>query len=184
MRKFVVIFGLLLLIASTAFAQEKCQDLRALYDMNLFVNPDPTLPPEAQGGWFITEEPIRAILDQQGITPALEMKVPPIGTGHGVVGHDNDAINVWHFDNGTFTTGNAHAVYPNQPGKAGLWRYNGTSKISDGTGDFEGATGTLTETGPYIVWVEFDNSTAPCVAGKVCIRGKYFATIIARICKP
>jgi len=71
-----------------------------------------------------------------------------------------------------FTVSNYHASFPLPTGKAGMGMYNGTGKITSGTGLFNGATGTVSESGPYIIWFAEDGS----------VYGQYNATYIVRVC--
>lgn len=182
MRRFLAVAALLLLLCTwSAFAQQKCQDFRALYHMTLCVNLDEKGTCTEQGWLMDTADPIHALLDLQPLTPTMEFTgAPPVSWSTGVVGHDRGNTTTWHLsDTDSFVVGDWHATYPNQPGKVGLWQYNGTGKIISGTGKFANATGMATETGPYIIWPDVFDADGPHV-----VAGKYFATIVMRICTP
>ena len=161
-----------------AFAQQACHDFRALYHQTLWVNLETN-----DGTWFTDPDPIRGLFDLQPVTPTVEYIPGTPGGGKGVSGRYSGFQKVWDFGNGdTFTVGNYHAIFPTPPGNAGMGTFIGTGKINGGTGKFQGATGTETETGPYLMWSGDGDIAAPCVAGSPCLTGKYNATITIRVC--
>lgn len=179
-----------LVLTTSAVAQNNCKDFRAMYRMYYEFN----LVTGEGYGWTIDSGGIVALLDGKVSKPTITF-LPGVGTsfwtgradGMAGVGHDKGQMNVWDLGNGnTFTTGDWHAVYPNQPantwmpegleGESGtLYVYNGTGKIVAGTGDFASTGGTLTETGPYLQWLSFEGDTP-------FVHGMYHALIVARIC--
>jgi len=44
------------------------------------------------------------------------------------------------------------AVYPHPPGKIGMGYYRATYSVTEGKGRFAGASGVISESGPYLLW--------------------------------
>ncbi len=78
--------------------------------------------------------------------------------------------------NGSITIETQHAAYPNAPGKSGFGYYQALTKVVEGTGRFQNASGNLTLAGPYLLWPL--NPAAP-VAG---LDGRWNAVMSGRIC--
>ncbi len=173
------IFAVVLILAFSdrALAQQ-CHDFRALYHQTLWVNLDNNL-----GDWFTDPDPIRGLLDGQPVSPTVHWIPGVSGGGKGVSGRYSDYTKVWDFGEGnTITVGDYHATFPTPPGNAGMGTFIGTGKISAGTGKFDGATGTESEVGPYLMWIAEGEVSPPCEADKPCLTGKYNASINIRIC--
>ncbi len=174
--KFVIIAAVfvLLLCASSAFAQQKCQLFQALYHQTLMVNLITN-----EGDWYMDADPVRGLLGTQPVTPTLEYKIGESAYPSAVAGRYWDYQQKWIFENGDyFIVGEYHATFPVPPGKAGSGTYNGTGKIVEGTGMFQGATGTELETGPFLMWVFVDEYGVPWLTGK------YNGMATVRICTP
>ena len=158
----------ILLGCGTGFAQQNCHDLRALNTQRL--------GPE---GWLLEPGSTRGVFDLQLLSPYFIEYIPGESAYPSIVaGRYWDYTQIWHFqDNdgneiGTFTAGNYHASFPLPIGKAGMGMYNGTGRITGGTGIFDGATGKVQESGPYMIWFAEDGN----------VYGQYNATYSARVC--
>jgi hypothetical protein len=166
---YVVLAVLVLLLGcGPAFAQQNCHDLRALNTQSL-----------GPQGWLLVPGSTRGVFDQQLLSPYYIEYISGQSAYPSVVaGRYLDYTQIWHFrdkdanETGTFTVSNYHASFPLPTGKAGMGMYNGTGKITSGTGMFYGATGTVQESGPYIIWFAEDGS----------VYGQYNATYIVRVC--
>ncbi len=171
MRRFcfaVAIVVMWLGCAGGAFSQQQCHDLRALNTQSLGTN-----------GWLLVPGATRGIFDGQLLSPYyIEYQPGQAGYPNLVAGRYWDFSQVWTFHDkegkttGTFTVSNYHASFPVPTGKAGMGMYNGSGKITGGTGIFSGATGTVMESGPYIIWFEDDGT----------VYGQYNATYVVRVC--
>jgi hypothetical protein len=193
-----LILSLLFLISPTASAQSKCKDLVAMYRVTFRVNlfyEDST-----NFGWTIDSNGITATLDGEVLRPTVEFDPEHKGVSFfrgrpdymAGVGHDEGQVNVWHFNEGEFTVGDWHAVYPNQPANiwgdlinppsSALFVYDGTGKIIGGGGAFAGASGSFTETGPFLQWLEWGQEANNEDPGALYLHGLYFAQISAKVC--
>jgi hypothetical protein len=170
MRKlyFALAILVMLLGCGVGFAQQNCHDLRALNTQSL--------GPE---GWLLVPGSTRGVLDQQPLSPYYIEYIPGQSAYPSpVAGRYWDYTQIWHFRDkdaneiGTFTVSNYHASFPIPTGKAFMGIFTGTGKITSGTVMFSGATGTVHETGPYIVWFAEDGS----------VYGQYNATYVVRVC--
>ena len=164
----VVLLG----FASPALAQSKCHDLRALNTQYLAVDP------LGNGGWSLVPGTTSGVVDWQQLSPYFIEYIPGNSAyPNAVAGRYWDFTQIWHFNDqngveiGTFTVGSYHASFPLPTGKGGMGNFVGGGKITGGTGIFEGASGSLNENGPYLIW--FENGWT---------YGRYNATYIARVC--
>lgn len=168
---FFVVVSIFVLFAANTFAQ-KCHNLQILNNQTLTVNLITN-----EGDWYLDANSVRGLLDLQLVTPTVQYIPGNSAYPSAVAGRYWDYQKKWDFGNGdTFTVGNYHASFPIPPGKAGMGTFNGTGKIIGGTGIFEGATGTESETGPYLTWVMVDGNGVPW------LMGKYNATSVIRVC--
>lgn len=170
-------FTLVLVLAAVILAatpqalaqQQKCFEFRAIFQMSLRVDLVTN-----EGNWVVDSDGICGLLDGQKVTPTLELG-PTTSTYHGKVGLDRGGTSVFAFNtNDSFTFGDWHAVYASSPGKAGMYNYQGLGKITGGTGIFQNATGSTTQSGPYILWVD--------PAEPTILRGKFNGAQIATVC--
>ena len=170
MRKRYIVLAILVVLVGcgAGFAQKSCHDLRALNTQSL--------GPE---GWTLAPGSTRGVFDGQLLSPYFIEYIPgQIAYPSIVAGRQWDFTQIWHFRDkdgneiGTFTASDYHASFPLPPGKAGMGTYNATGRISSGTGMFDGATGTVHESGPYIIWFAPDGS----------VFGQYNATYVVRVC--
>ncbi len=165
---FAIAILAILLACGSSFAQQNCHDLRAINTQSL--------GPE---GWLLVPGATRGVLDQQLFSPHFIEYIPGESAYPSIVaGRYWDYTQIWHFqDNdgneiGTFTASNYHASFPLPIGKAGMGMYNGTGKITAGTGVFDKASGKVQESGTYMIWFGEDGN----------VYGQYNATYIARVC--
>lgn len=172
----IIMTVIMLGCALGASAQQNCQDLRALNTQTLSVDP------QGNGGWLLLPGATTGVLNGQPLSPHYIEYIPPQEGGsaypNAVAGRYWDFTQKWYFQDanghevGTFTVSAYHASFPVPTGKAGMGNFVGSGKITGGTGIFEGASGSMTETGPYLLWFTEDGWT----------HGQYNATYIARIC--
>lgn len=168
---------LVVLIVLLGCASGFCQSCRVLYALN---TQSLAVDPEGSGGWNLVPGTTKAIFNWQEFSPDFIEYVPGNAAyPSAVAGRYWDFKQVWHFvdknskqEIGTFTITHYRASFPLPAGKAGMGTLNGGGDITSGTGIFEGVTGTLNETGPYIVWFGEDGWTY----------GQYNATYTARLC--
>ncbi len=172
LRFLVLAAALVLVFSVSVFAQQKCHDIRVLNQQTLKVN-----LLTGEGDWYLDLDSIGALFDLQPVSPTVQY-IPGTSTSpNAVIGRYSNYQKIWDFGKGdTFTVSNYHATFPVPPGKAGLGTFNGTGKITGGTGIFEGATGTETESGPYVTWPTVDGNGVPWVMGK------YNGMSIIRVC--
>jgi hypothetical protein len=170
MRKvyFALAILAMLLGCGTSFAQQNCHDLSALNAQSL-----------GPQGWFLVPGSTRGVFDHQLLSPYFIDYIPGESAYPSIVaGRYWDFTQIWHFRDihgneiGTFTVSNYHSSFPLPIGKAGLGMYNGTGKITSGTGIFDGAAGKVHESGPFIIWFGEDGN----------VYGQYNATYIVRVC--
>ncbi len=174
MRKFscALAFLIMLIGCGSAFAQQKCRDLRILNNQTLMVNLITN-----EGDWYLDANSVRGLLDLELVTPTMQYIPGTSSYPNAVAGRYWDVQKTWDFGNGdSFTVGNFHASFPIPPGKVGMGTFNGSGKIIGGTGKFEGATGTENEHGPYLMWIMVDGNGVPW------LMGKYNATSVSRVC--
>ncbi len=164
----IAMMVILLGCVTGAFAQENCHDFRALNNQTYT---DAT-------SWVLVRGTTTGLLDQQPLSPDYVEYIPGnFAFPSAVAGRYWAFTQIWYFNDqngnqiGTFTVTDYHSSFPIPTGKAGLAIYNGNGKITSGTGIFDGATGTLNESGPYLFWFEADG-----------FHGKYNATYVAKIC--
>ncbi len=158
---------------SVAFAQSNCHTLRALNTQTLAVSPI------GEGSWYLEPGTTSGIIDWQEMSPNMIEYIPgDAAYPNAVAGRYWNFTQIWYFNDkngheiGTFTVTDYHSSFPLPAGKAGMGTYNGSGKITSGTGMFEGATGAVSENGPYLIWFTEDGWT----------HGKYQATYNVRIC--
>ena len=134
------------LSAPMVWAQNKCQEFRAVSQMQF------------GAGWW---GPTFATLDGEVLitppsAPPTEIAFPP-GTAHGVVGMDyRGAKYLYDFGNGDsfVLESKSRAVYPHPSGKIGMGYYRATYMVVEGKGRFAGASGVVSESGPYLLWTD------------------------------
>ncbi len=160
-------------------AQRGCMDFRAMYHATLAVNLN-----TGEGGWIVDPDPVVALLNGEALAPTSEFLGDGTSFQSGKAGHDVGGTTIWHLGNGNdFTVQAGHAIYPNPPadtwggGTAGQYMYSSNGKIVGGSGQFVNATGTYSQSGPYIFWL--DLASDPPMA-----RGKWQALIVASVCTP
>jgi hypothetical protein len=171
-----IVVIVLMFLTSAGLAQPKCVDLRALNTQTLAVDP------LGNGGWNLSPGTTTGVVNWAPLSPNYIEYIPPASGGskypNAVAGRYWDFTQVWYFNDvngneiGTFTVGSYHASFPLPAGKGGMGNFVGGGKITGGTGIFEGASGSLTETGIYLIWLGEDGWTY----------GKYNATYVAKIC--
>lgn len=172
----IVIVLVLLGCASRAAAQQPCSDLRALNTQTFAADP------EGNGGWTLLAGTTSGILDWQPVKLNYIEYLPPESGGSAypsaVAGRYWDFTQTWYFQDangheiGTLSVGSYHASFPVPSGKGGAGNFVGNGKITGGTGIFAGASGTVNESGPYLLWFTEDG----------WMRGSYNASYIARVC--
>jgi hypothetical protein len=174
MRKvFVAITTLGLLLTAAVALGQTCHDMSALNSQTLMIDPG------GNGGWSLVPGTTTGILDTHSFSPNYIDYIPGQSAYPSrVAGRYWEYTQIWHFNDkdgkeiGTFTVTDYHASFPVPTGKAGMGTYNGTGKITGGTGIFQNATGTVHENGPYLFWFSEDG----------WMFGKYNATYVARVC--
>ncbi len=175
-RKFVmagaltILAGLVVVLVSTAaFAQQqKSVTVQVLYRCTLWVDlEDQSL----STGWTIDPDGARAIIDGVGVKPTI---TPLAGDSvyHGMMGKDRNCLTKFDLSGvGNFNIV-GQATYTGAPGQRGMDTYNSQGSVSGGTGLFNNATGSYTETGPWIAWEDVDPST-----GHKVVTGTWFDSI-------
>lgn len=164
--------AVLLIGCSIAMAQSKCHTLRALNTQTLAVSPT------GDGTWYLAPGTTSGIIDWQEMSPYMIEYIPgDAAYPNAVAGRYWNFTQKWYFNKDgseidTFTVSDYHSSFPLPAGKAGMGTYNGSGKITGGTGIFEGVTGTVSENGPYLIWFTEDGWTL----------GTYQATYNVRIC--
>lgn len=134
----------MMLLGIPSASAQKCQQFRAVGQMQL------------GNTWY---GQTWATLDGESLamvpwTNPTEITFPP-GATHGVVGMDfHGAKYLYDFGNGdSFVLElKSTATYPHPPGKIGMGYYRATYTVTEGKGRFFGASGVVSESGPYLMW--------------------------------
>lgn len=152
-----------LMVAMPGWAQQNCQDLRAIAIAEL--------TPELKWGGRVV-----AVIGEEVLVGTVSEIIVPWRTGHGVVGMDRGAQYLYDFGGGnTFTLElQSTGVYPSPPGKTLFGYYRDVSRIVDGKGRFSNASGIVAQSGPYVVWI----------TGTGEITAVYTAELHGKICMP
>ncbi len=176
MRRTIILIAavLLLAIVPAGIAQQKKSfEFRVLYTMTLAFNMD-----TGEGGWMLDGDSPHAILNGEGVTPAITVGAVD-SSFRGNMGQDRNGTYVFDLgEDNTFTVEEFHATYEYTPGQGGMVTYHGVGRITGGTGIFTGATGTYAESGPTILWPTVNAQNVPFLMGKYQASGA--ATIYVR----
>jgi hypothetical protein len=151
----IMVFG------SGAAAQDKCQEFRALsqqvFDTALLNYVGPTYAKLGDEVLFDNGQPRYAVR-------------PPTTTCKGSNCVETDAQYLYDFGGGdTFTIQVQVATYDEPPSFS---QYRSMNKIIAGTGRFKNATGTLSESGPFLAWVD----------AKGVLQSRYNGELTGKIC--
>jgi hypothetical protein len=156
--------------------QQKTVEFRAVFHMTLNIGPD------GSGGWlYDTDDLARAMLDGAAVCWDVSDLNPPVIAFHGKQGQERGWLTQITIRDsngsvvGTFTVGEQHGTMEYAPGQAGMYNFRTEGRIIGGTGLFKGASGSLSQNGPYVFW--FDPTDA-------CIKGKYLGAFSASISVP
>lgn len=146
---------LMLLVACSGFAQNKCATVQGIGQVHLldFGNPD------WQGGrptdaWV---GPVQLAVgkDQVFVGKVSEYDGEPGPSNHTGQGVDTGSF-YFIFPEGTLTVRYTHAVWPTFPkfqaAFTGTFHTEGSVDVTAGTGRFAHTTGNLTADGPFLVW--------------------------------
>ncbi len=156
-----------LMVAMPGWAQQNCQDLRAIWLGELtFVD-----------GEFHWGGRVVAVIGEEVLVGTVSEIIVPWRTGHGVVGMDRGTQYLYDFGGGnTFTLElQSTGVFPSPPGKTLFGYYRDVSRIVDGKGRFSNASGIVAQSGPYLVSITDTGELAVAV---------YTAELHGKICMP
>ncbi len=160
------------LVVPVAASQRTCHTFTAMNTQTLLVDP------YGNGNWVVDPASFFAVLDEVPLNPVSLEYIPGSSLYPSrVAGLFKDFTQQWNLNGtDTFTVTDYHSSFPLPIGKAMLGMYTGTGKVTAGKGLFEGGTGMITETGPYMIWFTVDEQ------GGVWTHGKYNALYTTKIC--
>lgn len=168
---FFALFSILMLAAMPERAQRSnCYDLRALWLGQIYLEDGEI----RWGGTVVVtigDEVLEGTVTQQGPPPFQKETSPIMGMQRGV-----RYLYDFGYGDKFILELQSTATFNLPPGKGGWGYYRDVSRIVDGTGRFANATGSVAQSGPFLVWFrvpgDFSSFTSIYVGelhGKICM---------------